>query len=108
MPKPTIQQLFGAGATVANNKLTIDFTDFATEGWNTAAGTNDAERWLTAIVLKARKFSDTNADQVPNIVVSEPFPGLTTRNNQLKREYSYSVQIYVLDTGNVVPDPDLM
>jgi hypothetical protein len=108
MPKPTIQQLFGAGATVANNKLTIDFADFTAEGWNTAAGTVDAEKWFTAIILKAHAFTSANTDQVPNIDIQEPYPGLTTRNAQLKREYAYTVQVYVPDTGNAAPDPDLM
>lgn len=108
MPKPTIQQLFGAGATVVNNKLTLDFADFATEGWTTAAGTTSAEKWLTAIVLKAQKFSTSNTDQLPNIVVSDPFPGLINRDSQLKREYAYTVQVYVPDTSAAIPDPDLM
>jgi len=108
MPKPTIQQLFGTNATVTSNELTIKFSDFSSIGWGTAAGTTDAEKWLTAILLKARAFSETNLDEVPNINVQDPYPGLTMRNNALKREYSYNVQVYVPDTSAIVPDPDLI
>lgn len=108
MPKPTLQQIFGSNATISNNELTLKFSDFASVGWNTATGTVDAEKWLTAIILKAREFSVTNTDQVPNINIQEPYPGLITRNNVLKREYSYAVQIYVPDSGSTVPDPDLI
>lgn len=108
MPKPTIQQIFGTNASVTSNQLTISFSDFASVGWGTAAGTIDAEKWLTAILLKARAFSEVNTDQIPNINIQEPYPGLTMRNNLLKREYSYSVQVYVPDTSAIVPDPDLI
>lgn len=108
MPKPTLQQIFGSGATVTSNQLTLNFSDFASVGWNTATGTDDAEKWLSAIILKAREFSTANTDQVPNINVQEPYPGLITRNDVLKREYSYTVQIYVPDSGSTIPDPDLI
>ncbi|MBW4514177.1 MAG: hypothetical protein KME11_03120 [Timaviella obliquedivisa GSE-PSE-MK23-08B] len=109
MPKPSLGQIFGNNASVsATGELTIKFSDFSNVGWDTAAGTTDAEKWLTAILLKARAFSVSNTDQLPNVVVQEPYPGLLTRNNELKREYSYNVQIYVTDTGTNVPDPDLI
>lgn len=108
MPKPTLQQIFGANATVQNDELTIALADFADVGWDDPFGVNDPEKWLTAIVLKARQFSQGNSDQAPNIVVNEPYPGLLTRDEQLKREYSYSVQIYVPDLSASTPDPDLI
>jgi hypothetical protein len=108
MPKPTLQQIFGTNASVSSNELTIKFSDFSSIGWNAPTGTTDAEKWLTAILLKAREFSAANPDQVPNINVQEPYPGLVMRNTVLKREYSYNVQVYVPDTSSSVPDPDLI
>lgn len=106
MPKPTLQQIFGTNASITANDLTIRFADFSSVGWDTAAGTTDAEKWLTAIILKARAFTQSNTDEIPSIVVQAPFPGLITRNNVVKREYSYSVQVYILDAGSTIPDPD--
>lgn len=108
MPKPTLQQIFGTNATVTSNELTIKFSDFSSVGWDTAAGTTDAEKWFTAILIKAREFSEANTDQIPNLNIQEPFPGLVMRNNALKREYSYSVQVYVPDSSATAPDPDLI
>jgi hypothetical protein len=117
MPKPTTIQLFGASAQVltsstsvaatsADPALVIRFSDFASVNWNTVAGTTDPEKWLAAMLLRARGWYATNTDQVPNISIGDPFPGLTTRNNVLKREYSYTVAIYEPDSGAAAPDPD--
>lgn len=117
MPKPTVPQLFGSAAQVitattsiaatsSDPALVIRFSDFAVNGWNTVAGTTDAEKWFSAMVLKARATSAANTDEVPNVVIDSPFPGLTTRNSVLKREYQYAVRIYETDSGAATPDPD--
>lgn len=106
MPKPTLQQIFGATSSVASNSLTINFADFAALGWNDAAGTTDPEKWLAAIIKHARSFYAANTDDLPAIAIDDPFLGLTTRNSVAKREYSYSVRIYEADSGATTPDPD--
>lgn len=109
MPKPTIQQIFGDNASVSQGGiLTVNFADFAAVGWDTASGVQDAEKWLTAIILKSRAFSLLNTDELPNINTQEPYPGLIMRNNILKREYSYTIQIYAPDTSASLPDPDVV
>ena len=117
MPKPTVVQLFGSAAqvvtattqvsaTAQDPALIIRFSDFSSVGWNTATGTTDPEKWLAAMILRARAFHASNTDEVPNTVVDSPFPGLTTRNAVLKREYAYTVRIYETDSGSSSPDPD--
>jgi hypothetical protein len=117
MPSPTIPGLFGANATVMTTSasvtasssdpvLVLKFSDFASTGWNTPAGATNAEKWLAAIILKARAFYASNADEVPNVAIGAPFLGLSNRNSLIKREYNYSVAIYETDTGAAAPDPD--
>jgi hypothetical protein len=108
---PTLADFFGANAAVdtstpANPKLTIQFSDFATQGFSNTAKATDPEAWVTAIVKKIRAYSNTATDESSNIVVDAPFKGLTTRNSLDQREYSYSVRIYEPDTGSAEPDPD--
>lgn len=106
MATPTIQDLFGTTATVTNNTLSIKFADFTDVGWTDAAGTTSAEKWLTAILLKARAFTAAQIDEMADIEVNAPFLGLVQRNSVNKRQYSYSVNVYETDSGAAAPDPD--
>lgn len=121
MPAPTIQNFFGSSATIVTGSATltgstgdpllvIKYSDFVSQGWNAIATGDEAkpEKWIAAIVRKIKDFSASNTDDLANVVVNDPFIGLETRNELLKRRFSYSVDIYQTDSGANAPDPDLI
>lgn len=121
MPAPNIANFFGTNAQVltsttsvvasaADPALVIKYSDFTSQAWNAlvAGDESDPEKWATAIARKIRDFSTANTDDVPNVVMTDPILGLETRENTLKRRFSYSLDIYQPDTGSAAPDPDLV
>jgi hypothetical protein len=121
MPNPTIQNFFGDYATVItsevpvsassdNPALIIFFSNFANQEWNAlvAGDENNPEKWITAIARRIYDFSKTNTDDIPNVILTAPILGLESRNNTLKRRFSYGLDIYQLDSGSAAPDPDLV
>lgn len=107
MAEPTIQQVFGAGATQNATTLTIAKADLAAVGL-TASATNTAESLFVGLLLLARNTLtatnlDTNPDQ--SISIEDSFDSLVTRNNQTFRQKTYSVNLQKLDTGATI-DPD--
>lgn len=121
MTAPTIQNFFGASAQVLTASATVTATgsspvlvisqsDFTSEAWDdlTSGDESDPQKWLTAIIRKINTWSSANSDDIPNVVITNPILGLESRNETLKRRYSYSVDIYQPDTGSTEPDPDLV
>jgi len=121
MPAPNIANFFGANAQVLTSAtsvaasavdpaLVIKFSDFSAQAWDnlTAGDETDPEKWIAAITRKIRDFSNANTDDVPNVVITDPILGLETRENTLKRRFSYSLDIYQPDSGSAAPDPDLV
>ncbi len=121
MPAPNISNFFGANAQILSSTtsitassvdpaLVIKFSDFSAQGWDnlTAGDQTDPEKWIAAITRKIRDFSNANTDDVPNVVITDPILGLETRENTLKRRFSYSLDIYQPDAGSAAPDPDLV
>lgn len=105
MTEPTLQEVFGAGATQSGTTLTISKVDFPTL---TAAADNRAEQLFVAILLKAETaLTTTRQDSNPeqSITVEDSFQSLTTRNNQQYRQITKSVNLQKLDnTAGIDPD----
>lgn len=107
MAEPTLQDIFGAGATQTGTTITISKADFPNL---TAAPDNRAESLFVAILLRAYSMltttrQDTNPEQ--SITIEEPFgsDSLVTRNNQTYRQKTYSINLQKFDASNVI-DPD--
>lgn len=105
MAEPTLQEVFGAGATQTGTTLTIAKADFPTL---TAAADNRAEQLFVAILLQAQAAltttrQDTNPEQ--SITIEDQFQSLVTRNNQQFRQVTKAVNLQKLDTTAGV-DPD--
>lgn len=105
MAEPTLQQVFGTGATQDSSVLTIYKSDLTNL---TASSDNSAESLLAAIILKAQtQLNDTNQannlDQ--SISIDTGIGSITTRNNQNYREYSLGVTLSKLDTQSSI-DPN--
>ncbi|MBE9011032.1 hypothetical protein IQ250_12525 [Pseudanabaenaceae cyanobacterium LEGE 13415] len=60
MAEPTLQEIFGTGATQDANTLTIQKSALAAKGLNSSAN-NTAESLLTAIMLQAAENLTENA-----------------------------------------------
>lgn len=115
MPATNVN-IFGTGATVTTGTdptLSIRYSGQSTAGWNALIAGDEANpyKWLASIIANAKNYynslSDTDkANQ--NLVVAPSYSpvSLESRNNQVYRKYSYTVDIYELDTGSSNFDPD--
>lgn len=107
MAEPTLQQIFGAGATQTATQLVITKADLAAVGL-TASATNTAESLFVAIMFIAKQsLTDANLQTNPDqsISIADSFPSLVTRNNAQYRQNTYSVNLQKLDAA-VTIDPD--
>lgn len=105
MAEPTLQQIFGAGATQTAGTLTIQKSDLA---GLTAAADNRGEQLLVAVILQAKSFltatnQETNSEQ--SVTIEDSFESLTPRNNQQYRQKTLALNLQKLDTSPGV-DPD--
>jgi len=117
MPNATLVNIFGTGASVttgADPTLTTKYSGQATAGWNAIIAGDEANpwKWFTSILFNAKAYYAALSDNdkaTQNVVVQQSsFNGvaLETRGNQIYRKYSYTVEIYELDTGASNFDPD--
>lgn len=107
MAEPTLQQIFGNGATQTATQLVISKADLATVGL-TASATNTGESLLAAIVAFSQQTltdtnQDINADQ--SISISNNTDTLITRNNTVYRRKSKTIEFDKADmSANFDPD----
>ena len=109
-----VTSVFGTGTTLdtttpADPVLQIPFSALAAAtGWDTAptSGTDSGEKWLGAILLRAKSHLATITDESNDITVDDPFKAFTTRATVDKVGFSYNVTIYQPDLNGSTPDPD--
>ena len=107
--KPNLQDIFGPDAAiVTGRKLTIDFDNFASVGWNSTNDLDNPEKWLTAILLRAKDWYDRNKSDLPNVVIEDPKVSVVRRIDTMRREFVYEVKIYEPYAGATRPDPDFV
>lgn len=105
MAEPTLQEVFGTGATQTGTTLTIAKADFPTL---TAAADNRAEQLFVALLLKAEAVltptrQDANPEQ--SLTIEDSYQSLVNRNNQQYRQVTKSVNLQKLDaTAGIDPD----
>ena len=109
MAEPTLQEVFGTGATQDVNTITISKADLVTFGL-TADANNSAESLVVAISLLIQNglpqsSFDTNLDQ--SIYIDTGFPNFAFRgdNNDQYRVDQLTVNFAKLDTSTAI-DPD--
>lgn len=109
MPKPSLAEVFGAGASQSLTTITIAKSDLASIGL-TASATNSAESLLTAILLKAKSYLteaafEANIDQ--STVVGTGFKSTTIRgtNNTQYITDQLTVTLAKIDPQDPI-DPD--
>jgi len=111
MAEPTLQAVFGAGATQTSTTITITKADLTSVGL-TASATNTAESLLAAIVLKAQtaltqSAFDTNIDQ--SITILPGFNSIVQRPSSTGetteyRQFQYNFNAHKLDSQALDPD----
>lgn len=109
MSEPSLQEVFGAGATQDVNTFTIAKADLVAVGL-TANANNKAEGLLVAILLLAKATLTTDRQAInpeQSITIEEGFGGdtLVQRNNQTYRQKTYSTNLQKLDAQLTI-DPD--
>lgn len=107
MAKPTLTQVFGAGAVQDATSLTIAKADLASVGL-TADAADSAESLVVALLLKWKEYlnstnRDANLDQV--VYLEDGFASLTTRNNQEYQQRSITCYFEKQNTNTSI-DPD--
>lgn len=108
MAEPTLQEVFGLGATQTANTITIAKADLP---GLTPAADNRAESLFVGIFLRAKSYltpanQEANPDQ--SITITDPdfnADTLVQRNNQTYRQKTQSVNLQKLDTNTGI-DPD--
>lgn len=107
MAEPTIEQVFGAGASQTATTLTINKNSLLRL---TASANNTAESLITAIAITAQQNLteenfNLNLDQ--SIYITSGFPGFTNRgeNNDYYRVDQVTINLARLDTSTQI-DPD--
>ncbi|MEM8603779.1 MAG: hypothetical protein AAGF24_08085 [Cyanobacteria bacterium P01_H01_bin.121] len=110
MAEPTLQQVFGPGATQDATTLTIHKTDFAALGLKPEAS-NTAESLLVAILLKAqeRLTNDAfNGDLNQSVYVDRGFSSFINRgeNNTSYRSDQLTVTLAKVDSQTTLNPAD--
>lgn len=107
MAEPSLTEVFGAGATQTATTITILKADLP---GLTAATDNRAEQlWVGMFLIIKESLTperqESNPDQ--NIVIDEPFgsDSLVSRNNQIFRQKSFTINLQKIDTQSTI-DPD--
>jgi|SRR6476469_4156327 len=103
--QPTIQQVFGPGATQDADSITILKADLP---GLTAAANNNGEQLFAGVVNRARIYL-TEANQASNpdqsITFGETFSSFVSRNSQNYRQNQVPVNFQKLDTdADIEPD----
>lgn len=109
MAEPTLQQVFGAGASQTATQLIISKADLTAVGL-TASANNSPESMYVAILLLAKSaLTETNQQTNPeqSVTITDSFGAdtIVARNNQNFRQRTYNVNLQKLDTGFTI-DPD--
>lgn len=107
MPAPTIQDFFGANATLSGSTLSISLGDFTAQQFD--ATDPNAARIAAALIRKWRSASNgKDDDPTCGLLVASPFVTLQQRGTETQRGFQYSATFYVPDSGAAEPDPDMV
>ncbi|MGL5804025.1 MAG: hypothetical protein ACRC11_01055 [Xenococcaceae cyanobacterium] len=113
MPATNVN-IFGTGAittTGTDPALTIKYSGQNAAGWNALIAGDEANpyKWLASIIANAKAYYDslTSTEKTnQNLNIQANSVSLENRNGQVYRRYSYTINIYELDTGSSSFDPD--
>lgn len=103
MSEPTVIDVHGANAIVANSKITFDFADLGIQ-----SSTPTAEQIVAAIVNKWKLYlNESNQASNPDIQITirSSITSLIPRNNQTYREKQVTFAFQTIDSesNEIVP-----
>lgn len=120
MAKPTIVQLFGTGAAVVSDPLTLDtitaanpalvipFSALAGGNLNVLTSMADGEKMITAILNIATAWYVSDSTEDPLIEASVIREATQTRRNQRMRSYAYELTVFKPLPASPTIDPDTL
>lgn len=108
MAEPTLQQVFGNGATQTATTITILKSDLTAVGL-TASATNKAESLFVALILKAKQYlnsinQENNVDI--QVTIEDSFPSIISRNNRNYRQSTYNLNLQKVEPTAVINPND--
>lgn len=110
--EPAITRFFGTNVSQSLENLTIKKSDLvAPTGLSpsyefTPAELNRSEQLATALLLKWQRNQDVSADS--QLVLSQFEQQLVFRFGKWQRQYTMTIDIYVDDNVNNLPNPNLL
>lgn len=107
MAKPTLTEVFGAGATQTSTTLTIDKADLVALGL-TASGTNSAESLFLAIALKAKAVltvANRTANPDQSLAIDAGYDQIANRGTTQYYQSSFNLTAQKINTTPTL-DPD--
>ena len=105
MPALTLQQQFGANASMASGTLSIRLSDLAAVGLTST--TPSPADLAAALILLWKSNQGSNAEQDPaiGVTVGDSYRSIIPRGGSSQIQHQYPVSIYVPDnTSNLDPD----
>lgn len=100
-------------ASATDPTLIVKYSGQSTAGWDAIATGDQTNpwKWLSSFIKNAMTYYNSLSDTdktTQNFIVQPSFSpvSLETRGTQVYRKYSYTVEIYELDTGASSFDPD--
>jgi hypothetical protein len=120
MAKPTITQLFGTGAAVvddpltlnsvtpANPALVIPFSALAAGNLDVLASMQDPEKVITALMSMFTAWYITDSTEDPLIEAAAIREATQTRRNQRMRSYSFELTVFKPLPASPTIDPDTL
>jgi len=103
MPDLTIQQQYGASATLNGGILSITLSEIGLDTLNPTTSQIDG-----AILLRRKSLLPADATNDPTIgtTIGDPFAGIATRGEVQQIEQQYSVSLYKTAGDLSISDPD--
>jgi hypothetical protein len=115
---PSIQDVFGSRASIAGGgdpSITIYLKDLPSFDDENSA--NEAPRIISALVRRWYEYynqASVIADQTNRVTVEKSYVALVERQINtapvptVMRDFGFTIDIYVADNGDQLPDPDVV
>ncbi|NER26451.1 MAG: hypothetical protein F6J89_02190 [Symploca sp. SIO1C4] len=104
----TLQQRFGANATLSNGTLQIKLSDLTTAGLDATAP--NADQILASLILMSQQNQPTNVSEDPSVgvTITDSFKSFALRGEESQLEYQKTVSFYVADSTSAIDPDDLV
>ncbi|NEQ78562.1 MAG: hypothetical protein F6K23_39580 [Okeania sp. SIO2C9] len=104
----TLQQRFGASATLSNGKLQITIADLAAVGLDVTQP--NADQILASLILLNIENQPATASEDPTVgvIIADSFKTFASRGEQSQLEYQKTLSLYTADPTSAIDPDDLV